>query len=341
MNLSCYLPDWITRTFGIKTDVCTTRGSNVFKALEKGQVDAYQFYDGLMGKSPDAPISFPVYETDARGNRTGRSGTKTTSIKQLALLDSDWQDTSARLQTIYDRAIRDGLISERPLSDADKAIMLRGLAAPVTSQTRDPAMADPRGILRAPWSAKAGQINDTYHPSDPRLVPNWYPNISDATPVVTLTPRVLDKVAVPTRQLRTFYQDVINACFARARSFNAPLVFHPLAVGAQSHIFPSRNAYSNVDNESGSRAIADWAANNNNLEYLIQNTVLGFRLTVDSPSPLLRATPLAVAHGIAARVAIPGISTPRTLCLNCSVGLMSWRLCCPLATRRVTRKPQW
>lgn len=277
MNLACYLPPWVTRTFGIATDKCTPRGSNVFKSLEKAQVDAYQFYDGLMGKSPDDPIQFPVYETDSRGNRTGRSGTKTTSIKQLALLDSDWQDTTARLQSLYDRALRDGLITERPLSDADKAVMLRGLAAPVTSQTRDPAMADPRGILRAPWAPKPGTIPDPYHPSDPRGVPGWYPNISDATPVVSLTPRVLDRNAVPTREIRTLYQDVINACSARARSFNAPLVFHPLAVGAQSHIYPSRNAYSNVDGESGSRAIADWAANNNNLDYLIQNTVLGFK----------------------------------------------------------------
>ena len=276
MNLSCYLPDWITHVFGIKTDDCAPRHANVIKSLEKNQVDAYQFYDGLMGKTPDAPIRFPVYETDASGRRTGRSGTKTTSIRQLAILDNDWQQTSARLQSVYDRCVRAGIITERPLNEPDKAVMLRGFASPVTSQTRDPAMADPRGILRAPWANQGGTISDPYYPTDPRGVPGWYPNVSDATPVVSLTPRVLDKTVVNDNELRTLYQDIINACFARARSFNAPLVFHPLAIGAQSHIYPNRNAYSNVDNESGSRAIAQWATDNNDPNYLIQNSVFGF-----------------------------------------------------------------
>ena len=277
MNLSCYLPSWIQRTFRLNTDTCAPRSANVLKTLSSEQVDAYAFFDGLMGKSPDAPISFPVYETDADGRKTGRSGKKTTSIKQLALLDNDWADRQARLQQVYDRLLRDNLITETPLSEADKAIMLRGLAIPITSQTRDPAFADPTGLLRAPWVAPRGTISDPYNPSDPRTVPGWYPNVTLNTPTVWLTPRVLDKNAVSNNQLRTYYQDLIMACHGRTKAFNAPLLFHPLAVGAQSHIFPSRNAYSNVNDESGSKAIADWAASNNDTRYLLQNTVLGFK----------------------------------------------------------------
>jgi hypothetical protein len=277
MNLQCYLPEFITRTFRINTDMCGVRGANVLKTLSSEQVDAYQFYDGLMGKSPDTPLSFTAYETDAQGRKTGRSGKKTTSIKKLALLDDDWQSKTSRLQTIMDRMVRDGIVSYAPLSDPDKALMLRGLAAPVTSQTRDPMMADPTGIMRAPWRAQAGQIADPYHPSDPRGVPGWYPNVTNSTPKAYLTPRVLSRSDVPANQLRTYYQDLILACHGHLKARNAPMVFHPLAVAAQAHIFPSRNAYSNVDGESGSRAIREWADNNNDLNYLLQHTVLGFR----------------------------------------------------------------
>jgi len=277
VNLACYLPSWVTSTFGIKTDTCTRRGVDVLHTLSREQVDAYQFYDGLMGKSPDEPISFTAYETRPDGSKTGRSGRKTTSVKQLALLDDDWRDKTARLQTILDRMRRDGLIADGILDDSGKALMLRGLAVPLTSQTRDPSLADPTGILRAPWGTPAGTIPDPYHPTDPRGVPGWYPNLSRATPAVTLTPRVLDRSAVSNDMLRRYYQDLILACHGHLKARNAPMVFHPGAIAAQKHINPSRNAYSNVDGESGSKAIADWASSNNDTRYLIQNTVLGFK----------------------------------------------------------------
>jgi len=287
--------DTILALFGLGKDTSAPRGantSNVFRGLSSTQTDAYQFFDGLNGRSPTDSIEFTLYEKDGNGRPTGRSARRRITVADMVNLAGDYQETTNNLQSIYSGLVRDGLITESPLDASAQNIMLRGLAAPVTQQTRDPHMADPRGILRAPWQSQRGQIPDPYNSDDPRGVPSWWPNINDKAPVVGLTPRVLDKGQVSTESLRDLYRRIIFACHAYLQSRNAPMIFHPLAIAAQSHIYPSRWAYSNVDNESGSKSIAKWSAANNDTRYLLQNTVLGFKY----PEGFQHNGPLFGAH---------------------------------------------
>jgi len=288
--------DDILRLFGsAKRDVSRAIGvgnSHVFHGLTSTQTNAYQFFDGLNGKSPTDTIEFTLYEKDSNGRPTGRSARRRITVADMVNLSGDYQEATNRLTTIYSRLVRDGLVTESPLSDSDKAVMLRGQAVPVTQQTRDPHMADPRGILRAPWLSQRGQIPDPYNSDDPRGVPSWWPNINDHAPVVGLTPKVLDRRLTSTESLRDTYQQLIFACHRYLQSRNAPMIFHPLAIAAQAHIYPSRHAYSNLNEESGSRSIAAWAEANNDPRYLLQNTVLGFKF----PEGFQHSGPVFGAH---------------------------------------------
>ena len=280
MGLECYLPDWIASAFHIPKDNCGPRSS--YKGPSSQQVDARQFYEGLMGKSPDEPISFPLYEKGPNGALTGRSMMKRTSIRELVKLDGDWADKTYRLQQVYDRMKRDGLVQETPLSDSDKNAMLRqdgrGRSIPIgPNQTRDPKLADPRGILRAPFSPEGRVILDPYNPTDPRGVPASYPNATDSMPFATLTPKVLNGDGITSDGIKRYYEDSITAIYGHLRARNVPMIFHPLNVALQAHIYPQRAYMSNLDNSSGQNNISAWASRNNDSDYLLQHTVLGYR----------------------------------------------------------------
>lgn len=276
MNLSCYIPDWILKTFRVNTDRSTCRSANVLSGLDKAQVDAYQFYDGLRGKSPNTELSFTLYAKDANGNLTGAATRKTTSVASLALLSGDWQEKTNRLQSVFDRLKRDGLLVDGTLDANGQRELLVGQAIRVTQQTRSSHFADPTDILRAPFVPGAGEIVDPYYPTDPRGIPARYPNIRNA-PTVSLTPRVLDRSLVSQDSLRQVYIDLMLAVCGHLKARNAVPLFHPLMIAQQAHISPNRWAYSNLDNESGSKAIAEWAEHNADPEYLLQHTVLGFK----------------------------------------------------------------
>ena len=280
MGLECYLPDWIASAFHIPKDNCGPRSS--YKGPSSQQVDARAFYEGLMGKSPDESISFLVYEKNASGGYTGRSIVKRTSIRELVKLDGDWRDKTLRLQQVYDRMKRDGLIQETPLSDSDKNAMLRqdgrGRSIPIgPNQTRDPKLADPRGILRAPFAPEGRVILDPYNPTDPRGVPSSYPNATDSMPFVTLTPKVLNSDGITNEGIRRYYEDAVSAMYGHLRARNVPMLFHPLNVAMQAHIYPQLAYMSNLDNSSGQNTISEWASSNGDTSYLLQHTVLGYR----------------------------------------------------------------
>lgn len=281
------IPCGILKLFGAETERCRIVSPSAINTTQ-AQYDAYAFYDDLRGASPDKEISFRQYEK-VDGRNTGNSRMRTLTVAELINLSGDWRSTYSRLGDLLTRN-SDLFTTVRP-SDNDRMSMLRGQAnLGGYDQTRDPAMADPTGILRAPWPVKAGQIPDPYHPSDPRSVAPWYPNIANI-PVVYPTPKLLNQSTVPTERLRTLYFDVIRAVHAHLKSRNVPSVFHPLCVATQAHIFPSRNAYSNADNESGAAVIRNWAENNNDTSYLVQNTVLGFKYPNGEFDPVFQAHP--------------------------------------------------
>lgn len=282
MDISCYLPKWIQRVFHVQ-DTCKASPWNVLRGLSSEQIDAARFYDGLAGGTPDQRLTFPVFEKNSSGQRTGRMAQRTTSIRDLCLLDGDYSRTTQRLQSVYDGAKREGLITESPLSEADRREMLAtGKPWLVTNQTRNSLLADATGILRAPFPRGANTIADPYNPTDPRAVADWFPNARSST--VQLTPRVLDRQAVRTERLRILYADLVMGIHGHLRSRNAPMVFHPLNVALSAPIPCNVNAYSNVDNESGSRGINQWRADNGDLNYLLQHSVLGY--SFDSADPL-------------------------------------------------------
>ena len=267
------LPLGIQRLFHIE-DKCNPVNLSAVPSASQQQRDAYSFYDNLAGASPDKEISFRQYETDARGRQTGRSRMRTLTVAQLINLDGSWREDWNRLTTIIERN-RDLFTTVRG-SENERNALLTSNWARVTGQTRDPKIADPRGILRAPWSVQPGQIPDPYTPGDPRLVAPWYPNIANITTVYP-TPRLFNNRDVPTTRLKDLYRDLVRAIFLHLKARNVPAVFHPLVVACQAHIFPSMQNYTSFGGESGQRVTAEWYADNRDYNYLIQNTILGFK----------------------------------------------------------------
>jgi len=275
------LPIGIQRLFGIE-DKCSPIQQSAVPSPSAQQRDAYSFYDNLAGASPDKEIKFRQYELDSQGRQTGASRERTITVAGLINLSGTWREDYARLGSILDRN-SDLFTTVRP-SDAERDQLLVRDFVRVTGQTRDPSFADPTGILRAPWRAGTGQIPDPYHPSDPRSVAAWYPNVANI-PTVYPTARMLNRADVPTQRLRNLYYDLHRALHAHLKARNVPAVFHPLMVACQAHIFPSYQNYSNLADEKGSRVTREWAENNGDLSYLAQNTILGFSYPTGDQSP--------------------------------------------------------
>ncbi len=298
------IPCGVLRLFNVQTDRCRVVENSARRGVDSNTRDMHAFYDNLI-TNPDADLTFNMEERRADGSLTGRQMRKTTSVKQLVNLSPDWRDTTRRLERVLARA--SDITTANALSPEDKQVLLTGAWVRVTSQTRDPRLAEPRGLLRAPWGVQAGQYPDPYHPSDERQVPGWYPQISRDASMVSYTPRVLDQNVVPTERLRVLYTDLVTAVFQYLKSRNTVAQFHPLVAAAQSHIFPCRGAYSNFAGETGAQAINSWEQENGDPRYLLQNTVLGMRFPDGDPNqgPLLGARSYAAQWNYALDKRIP------------------------------------
>lgn len=237
--------------------------------------EAFQLYDNLQG-DPSQELTFTVQEKDRSGNLTGRAQRVTTRIADMCFLGNDLQDTTRALRSLVDSAIETGIAVRAPLSDNDRNTMLRGSATMVTRQVRDPFMADASRIMDYPLPLRPiNPVVDPYHPTDSRLVPEWFPRIGPARTVINLTPRALNRDGVPTRQLRALYDNLVMGIHAYLKSCNVPMKFHPAVMGTLAPFRMDRYAYTNID-ERASQDVQQWSDDNGNPLFLVQNSVRGW-----------------------------------------------------------------
>lgn len=252
-----------------------------YRAMTEEQRQATEFFENLI-TSPTAPLSYQVAEKNADGRPTGRVQTVTTTVARLMGLASDYDATRQRLQEVLNRAFADGYAQFAPLSANEQQVMLRGPAGfPfVTRQTRDPMLANPTDSLRFPIVNGAQRASDPYYPTDPRMVPQWWPK---PTPKrnVWFNPRVLDRSLVATDRLRQTFESLVLAIAAYLKSRNVPLGWHPLTVVCRGPMFRDEYAYNMWDNGMEAYIQQFRDERGNDRRFLLSTTVLGTTIPED------------------------------------------------------------
>lgn len=278
------LPCGIAELFGYKPAACRTALSAIRGMPQAGREGA-EFYDGLVTDA-ERVLSFPAQVKDANGNPTGDVITKRFTVAQLMSLGSNWKASTARLQSVYDRA-RD-ISVESVLSAQDQATMLTdqwwGGEGPRANQKRSIHLADTRGILTVPNSQDGFARVDLFNPTDARLVPGWFPKLNDRCPIVSLTPRVLDRAAVSTQRLQELQVDLVTAVFEYLRDRNVPMIFCPEVIGARQNYQIGFNNQSSYDDNSGWQATQAWYRDNRDENYLLKSSAHSFTFPDGDPN---------------------------------------------------------
>ena len=269
----------VYRAFGV--DDGNGHCVDAYRSPSSEQRQAAQFFEGLI-TDPTRSLSYQVPEKDARGNLTGRTAQVTTTVSRLMVLGDDWQDTRRNLEAIMSRVYNDGFATLTPQDAATQNTLLRGGNPLVTQQTRDPMFANPTangGILHYPIINGAQRGADPYYPTDPRLIPDWWPQVRQNRHV-WYTPVIFDRTRVPTERLRSLYEQLILAINAYLKSRNAPLAWHPLSVVCRGPMFPDAYAY-NSFNPGYEAFIQDLRDHNNDPRFWVRQTILGWQASKD------------------------------------------------------------
>jgi len=254
------VPAWILRALHA-TDSCAARDASVYRAPTSEQTAAFQLYDRLNG-TPDTLITLPVV------GRDGRTRNTTTSVAALSLLAPDHEARKRAMETTVDAMVRDGWFSRTKLPENERAAILTGQwRGNRGSLERSAVLYDAERCLEVPGPARNGGMA-FYSNTDPRALPEWYPNVKLEGHALYPTPRLLSP-DVPSTVIRERFETLCTAIHRHLEARNTTLRFHPAIVAAQMPY--------NVDVRFADPALwypfSEWRSGNGNPEYLFRNTV--------------------------------------------------------------------
>ena len=244
------------------------------------QRDAWSFYNTIT-TSPTAPIEFFV--NGPNGSRVKR----TVTMQAMMSLGNNYQSSAARLQSLIDGAIAQGWLTRRKPTENEAQALLTDMGPGKTwpsrgQQKRDHTFAYCEEMLQFPQRARDGRMVDPAHPSNPNLVPSWYPQLNSGVEALYPTSRMNDPSLTTNQQLIDFYRDIVTAIVDFDKDRNAVTPFHPLTLLARSSFFVDPWTYTNLQ-ESVQSYINEWRNDNGNPNYLIRNNAMGVTFVEGDP----------------------------------------------------------